>query len=148
MTQKILNLYGYFKKILNKLTPFTIILARISTGWVFASSGWGKLQSLENIINYFNHLGIPFAEFQAPMVAMLEFIGGIALILGLGTRIFSLFLAGIMAVALMTAHAEDIGSFTDLFKVYEYGYLLMLLIIASTGAKFLSLDYLMQKSLK
>lgn len=48
----------------------------------------------------------------------------------------------------MTAHAEDIGSFADLFKIYEYSYLAMLLILTTTGGQLLSLDHLIKNSLK
>lgn len=129
-----------FHQCLDKLAWLPALLARISMGWIFAVSGWGKLNNLDGVIGYFESLGIPLASVQAPMVSILELVGGVALILGAGTRYFSAILVGIMAVAILTAHADDIESMADLFKVYEYCYILLLGYLAIHGAGCASVD--------
>ncbi|MBA3540929.1 MAG: formate dehydrogenase accessory sulfurtransferase FdhD, partial [Deltaproteobacteria bacterium] len=43
----------------------------------FATTGWGKLGNLEAVTRYFDSLGIPAANVQAPMVAALELVRGL-----------------------------------------------------------------------
>ena len=52
-------------------------LARVTVGVVFAASGWGKLQNLEQVTGFFTDLGIPAAAFQARLVAGTELVGGL-----------------------------------------------------------------------
>src|SRR6185437_16498062 len=54
---------------------------------------------INNTVGYFDSLGIP--GFTAYVVALIELIGGIALILGIGTRIVSVLFAVIMLGAIL-----------------------------------------------
>src|SRR5262245_41550591 len=82
--------------------------ARVTVGWVFLESGWGKLHNLEKVVQFFTDLGIPAAQLQAPLVASTELLGGGLLLLGLGTRFAALPLVGVMVVALATALRDQI----------------------------------------
>ena len=42
-------------------------VARLTVGWVFLQSGWGKLQNLPKVVGFFTELGIPAPQFQAPL---------------------------------------------------------------------------------
>ena len=42
------------------------LVTRITIGWVFIESGWGKLHNLDRVIGYFQSLGIPAPAIQAP----------------------------------------------------------------------------------
>ena len=130
---------------LNKLTWLPPLIGRITVGWVFLTAGWGKLHNLESVIGYFDSLGIPFASTQAPFIATLELIGGAALLLGLGTRYFSILLIGTMAVALLTAHADDISAIPDIFKIYEFTYIVIMSYLVTSGPGLISLDHLLKK---
>lgn len=90
------------------LTPIAPILTRLVVGAAFIPAGYGKLQNLERTTQFFTNLGIPAANIQAPFIAALEFAGGIALIVGFGTRVFSALLACTMIVAIATAHREEL----------------------------------------
>jgi putative oxidoreductase len=98
-----------------------VLLARLTVGALFFESGRGKLfYRLNELVEYFTQLGIPFPYLQAPMVAAIEFAGGICLVLGLATRLISVPLAAIMVVAILTAHldkAKTIGDFLYLPEV-------------------------------
>ena len=72
---------------------------------MFFSGAVGKLGDLGKFTAMFVGLGIPAAQVLAPVTAVVELVGGAALMLGLGTRLVSLVLAADMAGALIT----DIG---------------------------------------
>lgn len=121
------------------------LFARLAIGWVFLWAGYGKLGNLEQVIGYFDSLGIPLASVQAPFIAVLELVGGAALILGFGTRIFSFLLASTMTVALMTAHASEISVFSDMFKIYEFVYILVFLFLITKGGGKVSVDKILKE---
>ena len=106
---------------LNRWEWIPVLLARLSVGVLFFESGRGKLfYKLSELVEYFTELGIPFPYLQAPMVAAIEFVGGICLVLGLATRLISAPLAGIMVVAILTAQldkAKSVGDFLYLPEV-------------------------------
>ena len=131
--------------ILDSLSWLSPLLARLAIGWVFLWAGYGKLGNLQQVTEYFESLGIPFASLQAPFVATLEMIGGAALIVGFGTRIFAFLLASTMAVAVMTAHKEDITVFSDVFKIYEFVYILVFTFLITNGAGPASIDSMLKK---
>jgi putative oxidoreductase len=86
-----------------RLAPVALFATRIVFGQSFLLTGLGKLRNLDDLVEFFRGLGIPFASVQAPMVAGLEFVGGILLLLGLGTRAAAAVLSSTMVVALLTA---------------------------------------------
>ncbi len=116
------------------------LVVRLVLGWVFLIAGWGKLNHLDRTIEFFQQIGIPAASLQAPFVALVEFLGGLALIAGLGTRIASLLLSATMVVALITAKREDITGITDLFDMSEFLYLLFFFWLITEGAGRFSVD--------
>jgi len=124
------------------LAPVAPLLARLTTGLVFVSSGWGKLHHLDKVIGFFAELGIPAPQLQAPFVASLELVGGILLLLGLASRFAAVPLMGTMVVAILTAKRAEIAGLGDLFGTIEWTYLVLLGWIAIAGAGRLSLDTL------
>ena len=122
-------------------------MARLTVGWVFLQSGWGKLHNLEGVTDFFVSLGIPAAHLQAPLVAGIEFGGGLLLLMGLGTRIVAVPLIGVMAVAIGTALWSDVEELSDLFSLAEFGYIVLLLGLVISGAGTLSADALLRRRL-
>jgi len=84
-----------------------LLALRLGLGVVFAYHGWGKLQAMDQTIGFFGTLGIPLASFFAWLVALVEFLGGIAIILGIFTKEVAKVLAVVMIVALLTAHINQ-----------------------------------------
>lgn len=78
------------------------LLLRIGVGIIFIVAGWGKLTGIEGVQGFFGDLGIPLAGLMAWVVGIVEFVGGIMVLLGAYARIPYLLLATIMAVALFT----------------------------------------------
>src|SRR5262245_51867472 len=84
------------------------LLARITVGVVFAQTGWGKLNSLGNVTEFFTTLGIPAPGFNAALVATTELVGGLSILVGLGARFAALPLSFTMIVAILTAKRSEI----------------------------------------
>lgn len=147
MLQKLIALRIRLLALAGRLTWLPLLVIRVSVGTVFALTGWGKLQDIPRIVEFFRGLGIPAPEIQAPFVASLELVGGLALIIGLGARLFSLPLMGTMVVAILTANLEKIEKFTDLFGLQEWDYFVFFLVIAVLGPGKVSLDHLIAQKL-
>ncbi len=120
-------------------------VTRLTLGWVFIESGWGKLHSLPKVIAYFGELGIPAPQFQAPLAATAEFVCGILLLVGLATRLASLPLIVTMIVAILTARRADLNGVSDLFGFIEYLYIVLCLWLGAYGAGPISLDAVFAK---
>lgn len=117
-------------------------LARLTVGIVFIGTGWGKLHSLDKVTEFFTSLGIPMPGFNARLTACTEFFGGLAILLGLGTRLVALPMAFTMVIAIITAKRGDIDGFSSLFGFEEWSYLVFFIWLAVAGAGPLSLDAL------
>lgn len=118
-------------------------LARVTVGWVFLLSGWGKLHNLEQVTEFFASIGIPAPRIQAPFASATELVCGALLLAGLGTRLASLPLVVVMAVAIATARVDELTSAGALFGFVEFTYIALLLWIAVAGPGPLSLDHLL-----
>lgn len=147
MVPKIIALRARILRVIEKLAWLAPLTIRVSVGVAFAITGWAKLNNLPRIIEFFRGLGIPAPEIQAPFVASLEFVGGVALIVGLGARLFSIPLMGTMVVAILTAQLEKIEALTDVFDLVEWHYLVFFLVIALLGPGRVSVDHLLAKKL-
>ncbi|RXJ02421.1 DoxX family protein [Anaerobacillus alkaliphilus] len=112
------------------------LLLRITLGVVFLSHGLAKFQGgIENVVGWFQSIGLP--GFMAYGVAGIEVIGGAALIVGLGTRVFSLLFSLILLGAIVKV--KFAAGFLD---GYAYDVILLAIGIhlSLNGSKFFSLD--------
>jgi putative oxidoreductase len=125
--------------------PWGIALLRIVAGIIFVMHGQQKLFELGvgGVGGFFASLGVPAPQLAAVVVSLLETVGGLALILGVLTRLFGLLLTGDMLVALLLVHRPN-G-----FFVGDGGVELVLLLgtaalaLALTGPGALALDTLL-----
>jgi len=134
---------------------FVVPLAtRIVLGLAFFQAGTGKFRNFDNVVGFFDSLGIPFPAFNAGLVASLETLGGLMLILGLFTRFFASGLAVTMVVALFTAHGSELVSSlspaaeTSPTDITAFTFLLFLLWLVFYGAGRLSLDAVLRRLLR
>ena len=84
---------------LNNLGWLPNLVLRVTVGFMFFSGAVGDFGDLGKFTAMFLSLGIPAAQVLAPVTAMVELVGGAALMLGLGTRLVSVVLAGDMVGA-------------------------------------------------
>jgi putative oxidoreductase len=124
------------------------LFARITVGWVFLLSGWGKLNNLPQITENFISWGIPFPHFFTPLTSGIEFFGGLFLLLGLLTRISAGALGVVMIVAIKSAKWGDVDSLETLLGFDEFEYLALFLWLAIAGPGPLSLDALISRWLQ
>ncbi|MEO8560028.1 MAG: DoxX family protein [Rhodospirillales bacterium] len=116
------------------------LAARLTVGWVFMMTGWGKLNNLPKITEFFTELGIPAPQILTPLVSGMEFVGGLLLILGLFTRLAATPLIAVMVVAIITAKWADIDSYTTLAGIEEVTYMVVFGYLAVLGPGRISLD--------
>ena len=114
-------------------------------GFVFIESGWGKLHDIPKVVEFFQSLGIPYAEQQAPFVAATEFVCGLAVFAGFATRLAAIPLTVTMVIALMTALKDQVDGFSSLTSISEFLYIVILVNVIFQGAGCLSLDYLIKR---
>ena len=89
--------------------PWGIALLRVVVGIVFVMHGQQKLfeMGVGGVGGFFASLGVPAPQLAAVVVSLLETVGGVALILGVLTRLFGLLLTGDMLVALLLVHRPN-----------------------------------------
>jgi putative oxidoreductase len=121
------------------------LVARITVGWVFLWSGWGKLNNLPQITQNFISWHIPAATYLTPLTACIEFFGGLFLLFGLLTRISAGALGVVMIVAIKAARWGEVDSLETLLGFDEFEYLALFLWLAIAGPGVLSLDHLIQR---
>ena len=126
------------------------LITRLFVGVTFFYTGRGKLSDLTNFTGVLSESGIPFPGANAVFIATLEFVGGICLVLGLGTRVFSLLLSATMIVALLTAdRASLIAKFPDnLTDVNPFVLLISLGWLVFNGPGPVSVDRFLSRGLK
>lgn len=136
-------LIGWPERVAGHLQWLAPLFARITVGWVFLLSGWGKLHNLPQVTENFIGWGIPFPHLFTPLTSGIEFFGGLFLLVGLFTRISAGALGVTMIVAIMAAKWGDVDSLETLLGFDEFEYLALFLWLAIAGAGSVSLDHLL-----
>lgn len=145
LTCRISSLYRGFQRAAGSLASPFLLLVRLYWGWQFAQTGWGKLHHIARVTGFFASLHIPAPGPTAVFVSLLEFIGGILLIVGFATRLTGLLLAVDMFVAYLTtdiaALATILSDPSNFYNDAAYTFLIASLIVLVFGPGRFSLDY-------
>lgn len=133
---------------LKKYEVGTIIL-RVILGITFFIHGLAKFQGgIENIVGWFSSMGLP--GFMAYVVASFEILGGILLVIGLGSRVvaglFVLLMAG--ATLKVKLAVGFLGNGQMAGYELDLAFLAMAIFIAINGSKMFALDSLFFKGQK
>ncbi|MBB4855642.1 putative oxidoreductase [Mycobacteroides chelonae] len=125
---------------LTGLTPVTLSVFRIVVGFLFFLHGTSHL------------FGWPLASYLQPVgtlpwwAGIIEFVGGAAIILGLGTRLAAFVLSGAMAFAYFSQHQSagllPIENDGELAALFCWAFFLLVF----TGGGSLSIDAALTKS--
>jgi putative oxidoreductase len=124
-----------------KQIDIALLIIRAVTGVIFIAHGWQKLfvYGLGGVSGAFAHMGVPAPEVLGPFVALVELFGGIALVIGLLTRLAALGLAFNMLVAMLLVHLKG-GFFNPDGIEFPLSLFAAALVLVFTGAGNLSSD--------
>ncbi len=104
----------------HRTAPYAALLLRVTLGGLFLAHAALKLFVFTpaGTAQFFASVGLPPALAYVVMTA--EVLGGVALILGLWTRVVGLLLTPILLGAIVTVHAANGFFFNDLHGGWEY----------------------------
>jgi putative oxidoreductase len=117
-----------------------LTILRIIVGVVFMFHGYQKLfkMGFHGVAGFFAHSGIPLPMASAVVVTLVEFVGGILLIAGVGTRVAAALLAVDMIVAILVVHLKH-GFFAPMGFEFPLTLLAASLCLVLSGGGMLSL---------
>ena len=123
-----------------------LTVLRVILGITFIMHGGQKLfvYGFDGVAGAFAQMGIPAAGLMGPFVALVEFFGGIAIVLGLLTRLAALGLGATMVVAILTVHLKA-GFFNPGGVEFPLSLLGAAIALGITGAGSFSLDALLAR---
>jgi putative oxidoreductase len=119
------------------------LILRVTLGVIFFIHGLVKFQGgIENIVGWFESIGLP--GFMAYGVALVELIGGAALVIGIGTRLVSALLAILMIGATLKVKLAVglLGNGQMAGYELDLAFLAMAVYLLINGSKLLSVSQL------
>ncbi|MBX8800585.1 DoxX family protein [Pseudochrobactrum asaccharolyticum] len=117
-----------------------ILISRVFLAILFILAGWGKLTGLEGTAQYFGAIGLPMPSVTAVLVGLVEFVGGLAILIGFQTRIAAVVVALFTIGATLVAHMDFAEGMNALMAQKNLAIAGGLLLLAVTGAGAYSVD--------
>jgi putative oxidoreductase len=133
----------FFRSPSSRQLSLGLAALRIAVATIFIRHGAQKLFTFgfAGVTDAFTHMGVPFPGVMGPFIALLEFFGGIALVIGLLTRLVALGLLFDMLGAILLVKLK--GGFST-FEL-EFMLLASSVALAIAGAGQFSVDALLAR---
>lgn len=130
------------KNVVNQTSAEALLtlIARAFMAYIFIMAGWGKITAYSATVGYMESMGVPGA--MLPLTILVEFGGGLALLLGFQARFAAMGLALFSLITAFIFHsgAEDAINLMKNFAMAGGLFFLML-----HGAGKISIDHLIEK---
>ncbi len=116
------------------------LLARVFLAYIFIVAGWGKIAGYDATVAYMQAMGVPGG--LLPLTILVELGGGLAILLGIQTRIMALALAGFSIVTALLFHSGAEDAINLMKNVAMAGGFIALALL---GAGRFSIDHIIEK---
>lgn len=117
-----------------------LLLARLLLMVLFVIFGWNKIESFSATVAYMGSVGVPMPAATAGIAVIMEFVVGLAIVVGFYTRPLALLLGLYTLAAAVIGHQfwhmvdpERIGTMINFYKNVSIAGGLLLLVIAGPG---------------
>jgi len=128
---------------MKKFEDTGLLLARILMPILFITAGWGKITGYAATQQYMEAMGVP--GFMLPLVILLEFGGGLAILFGFLTRFTALFTAGFTILTAFLFHSNFAEGVNQLMFMKNLSIAGGFLVLGLVGPGAYSIDRLLRK---
>ncbi len=104
----------------------SMLVLRLAAGFIFIAHGWPKVRGMKMTAQHFESMGFKPGHVWGTAVALVEFVGGIGLLLGFLVQPLAFALAVVMLMALFW----KLGKGQSLVGGYELDLMLLATMIA------------------
>ncbi|HAI06683.1 MULTISPECIES: DoxX family protein [Pantoea] len=128
---------------MKKFEDTGLLLARILMPILFITAGWGKITGYAATQQYMEAMGVPGV--MLPLVILLEFGGGLAILFGFLTRFTALFTAGFTILTAFLFHSNFAEGVNQLMFMKNLSIAGGFLVLGLVGPGAYSIDRLLSK---
>ncbi len=129
---------------MSSITPqsngLATLVARVFLSILFILAGFSKLTAISGTAGYFAGLGLPVPTVTAVLVGLVEFVGGLAILVGFQTRIAAAIVALFTIGATLVAHMNFAEGMNAMMAQKNLAIAGGLILLALQGAGSISID--------
>jgi putative oxidoreductase len=123
-----------------------LLILRLVLAAIFIVHGYQKVfvMGMSGVTGMFTQIGVPMPSITAPLIAVIELLGGIALLFGAFTRVAAALIACDMLGAILLVHGKN-GFSAPKGVENVLGNLAMLVVLVLLGAGAYSIDAMLAR---